>query len=201
MIWLLRVWLDYQLKLHDFEYLQSHLAHSSSCLPSTYPSISALICGQLWDHTAGMTEIFQECCPVVTVTHWGCVCLTVWDIRGMSGVMVERLGGAFDGRPVTLSLTCAQTSHCPRLIVMTHRDSAVLQFALWTQINLIKWHAVTLLILFYRVLHVVLWLKMFKLLLFILLVFMLSQYKCHLFSYSVSALAISALSCHANKAL
>lgn len=78
-MWLVHVWLDYQL---SFEYLQSHLAHSSSRLSSTYQAVSALICGLLWGHTAGIPKLFQEFSSVRTVRDGTCVWLTMWDIWG-----------------------------------------------------------------------------------------------------------------------
>lgn len=77
-------------KLHDFEYLHSHLAFLLlSVIYVLYLAFSVLIRGLQWGHTAGIPEIFQECCSVRTVRDWACVCLIAWVIWGTGQWVVK----------------------------------------------------------------------------------------------------------------
>lgn len=98
-------------KLNDFEYLQHHLAHSSSCLSSTYRALSVLVCGPSQGHTAGVPELFQEFSSFKIVKDGRSVRRPCGTSRSQPlGYWLLRLRRVITAWPVTLTLTLARSS-------------------------------------------------------------------------------------------
>lgn len=77
-MWLVHVWLDYQLSFMISEYLRSHLAHSSPHIRRSLDSSADPFGGR----AAGIPKLFQEFSSVRTVRDGTCVWLSMWDIWG-----------------------------------------------------------------------------------------------------------------------